>query len=322
MSQVAPVPANPVQDLLDSHVLWVTGKGGTGKTTYSAALAILGAAKGRKTLLCEVDTSRPAMGTIFDTVAQFEPEQVLPNLDLANVHWDGALAAYVQRYIPVRRLVKRILDNRMVRRFLDFAPGARELFILSRLVHLAEDYDLVVVDMHASGHAYSMLDITRSAVGLFKSGPMLQRANEIIEVLNAQTTRTVFVSLAEEMVVNETLETRQNMVDANLVGGEPVVFLNRATMPSLSDEERALIAKLDTLDLPRDAREFVRAGVWEDRLEQATSESMDRLTEGFGHAPVLVPPSGAGGNPRNVVAKVAAHLGRRIGITRRDLPWT
>ena len=313
---------DPIANLLSGRVIWVTGKGGTGKTSYAAALAILGAATGRRTLLCEVDTSRPAMSAIFDSPPSFDPIEVAPSLDLANVHWDGALAAYVQTYIPVRRLVKSVLDNRVVRRFLDFAPGARELFILSRIVALADDYDLVVVDMHASGHAFSMLDITSSAARLFRSGPMLKRANELRAVISDDDTRTAYVALPEEMVVNETLETVERMREAGLEGGNPVVFLNRATLPSLTDEERTLLARLDAADLDPAAREFVRAGVWEDRLEQATAAAMTRLEEAFGHEPVLVPPVGGGGVPRHVVAKLAAALGRHVGVSRRELPWT
>lgn len=313
---------NEVESLLGSRLLWVTGKGGTGKTTFAAALAVLGSIKGKRTLLCEVDTSRPAMEAIFGREAPFDPVEVLPRLSLANVHWDGALAAYVHTYVPLRPLVTKILENRMVRRFLDFAPGARELFLLSRIAHLAEGYDLVVVDMHASGHAFSMLDITRSAVGVFRSGPLLDRAKQLIEVLRAPTTRTVFVALPEEMVVNETLETRARMEASNLLGGPPVVLLNKATLPSLSAAERQLLARLEGAHLSGAAAEFVRAGVWEDRLEQATSESRDRLRAAFGHEPILVPPTGAVAAPRSNVSAVALHLGRQVGVTRRELPWT
>lgn len=310
-----------VQSLLDSRLVLVTGKGGTGKTTYAAALALLGAAKGRRTLLCEVDTDRPSMSAIFGAPPATVPTRVQPHLDLVNVHWDVALAEYLRRYLPSRRIVGRVLENKVVRRFLDFAPGARELFILSRLVDLVGDYELVVVDMHASGHAFSLLDITRSAVGLFRSGPMLTRAKQIIETVQAKDTRMVFVCLPEEMVVNETLETVQRMRDSQLLGGEPAIFLNRATLPSLTEGERVLIARLAQQELGTDAREFVRAGFWEDALEQATALSQQRLTESFGTAPVLVPPTGAGGVPRHVVAGIAAHLGRMVGVSRRELPW-
>ena len=310
-----------VQSLLDSRLVLVTGKGGTGKTSFSAALAILGAVQGRRTLLCEVDTQRPSMAAIFGQPPSTRPDPVFDNLDLVNVHWDAALADYVKRYIPVGRLVDRILENAVVRRFLDFAPGAREMFLLSRLAHLAEDYELVVVDMHASGHAFSMLDITRSAIGVFRSGPMLDRARELIDILKAETTRMVFVAIPEEMVVNETLETREQMEASNLLGGPSVVFLNRATLPSLTEEERTLLGRLSAVDLDPLAREFVRAGFWEDALEQATATSQERLDEVFPEPAVLVPPAATGGVPRHVVAGIAVHLGRMVGVTRRELPW-
>jgi len=310
-----------VASLLGSRLLLVTGKGGTGKTSFSAALALLGAVKGRRTLLCEVDTQRPSMAAIFGHPPGPRPEEVLPNLDLVNVHWDVAIADYMERYVPARRLVARILKNRVVRRFLDFAPGGRELFILSRLTDLAADYELMVVDMQASGHAFSMLDITRSALGVFRTGPMVKRVREMIDTLRAPDTRMVFVSLPEEMVVNETLETRERMERGNLIGGPPAVFLNRATLPSLTDEERALIGRLAEQDLEPLAREFVRAGFWEDTLEQATAAACERLAEVFPEPPVLIPPAGAGGVPRLVVARIAVHLGRMVGVTRRELPW-
>jgi len=312
---------NTVESLLASRLLLVTGKGGTGKTSFSAALAVLGAVKGRRTLLAEVDTHRPSMGAIFGKPPPPKPEKVLPNLDLVNVHWDTALAEYMKRYLRSGRLVDGILSNKVVRRFLDFAPGARELFILSRLGDLAADYDLMVVDLHATGHAFALLDITRSAVGLFRSGPMLARAQQLVDVVRAPDTRMVFVAIPEEMVVNETLETLDRMQKAQLLGGPPAVFLNRSTLPSLAEPERLLIQRFADQALDPLAREFVRAGYWEDALEQATAEAQQRVSEVFPEPAVLVPPTHSGGAPRHVVSGIAVHLGRHVGVTRRELPW-
>jgi len=96
------------------------------------------------------------------------------------------------------------------------------------------------------------------------------------------------------MVVNETLETYHRMRRAGMLTKPPAVFLNRATMPSLTDPERGLIGRLS--DPP--------------------------LEGGLDEQPALVPPAGAGGVPREVVGAVAAHLGRTIGVTRRKLAWT
>ena len=80
--------------------------------------------------------------------------------------------------------------------------------------------------------------------------------------------------------------------------------------------------RLEERDLSRELNEFILAGVWEDRLEQATLRAQERLTQRLGEAPMLVPPAGAGGVPNQVVGSVSAHLGRTIGITRRKLAWT
>ena len=308
-------------NLLESRLVMVTGKGGTGKTTYAAAIAAVAAAKGRRTLLVEIDVQRPSTQAIFGVVPMYTPVEARPKLFVTNIRFADALGGFINKMVPVRRVVKLVLENKIVNRFLDFTPGSRELVTMSRLGTLVEEYDLVVVDMPASGHAFSLLDILRSALGLFRSGPVRKLATELRVLLHDRGTRVVFVALPEEMVVNETLETFEKMRDNQLLGGNAVVFLNRATLPSLTDQERTLIGRLSLSDLPADEREFVRAGRWEDELEQATTASRDRLTEGFPEAPILVPPAGAGGVPRHVVASVAIHLGRMVGLTRRDLPW-
>ncbi len=299
----------------------VTGKGGTGKTTYAAALAILGAAKGKRTLLCEIDNQRPSLTAIFGVVPEYVGREVRPGLAIANLHFAEAIGTFVEQMVPVRRVVKLVLENAVVQKFMDFAPGARELVTLAALVARIEQYDLVVVDMPASGHAFSLLDILRSALGLFRSGPVRKLAHDLRTSLLDDRTRMVFVALPEEMVVNETLETVERMRKSEILGGEPVVILNKATLPSLTDDERALIAKLGEQELTPLQEEFVRAGRWEDQLEQATAEARDRLTTVFQEPPLLVPPAGAGGVVRLVVAAAAVHLGRQVGVTRRDLSW-
>lgn len=306
-------------DLLDSRLVMVTGKGGTGKTTYAAAIAMLAAARGKRTLLAEVDNQRPALTPIFGEEPTYEPVEVRPNLDICNVTWNEALKVFLRRLVPSKRVVSLILDSSAVQRFLDFTPGSQEIVTLSALGEHAADYDLVVVDMPASGHAFSLLDITRSALGLFRSGPVRQRAQELRQLLSRRTTRMVFVGLPEEMVVNETIETYRKMEDFELVSRPPAVFLNRATMPSLTDPERDLLARLGRAELDPLQEEFVRAGRWEDALEQATAHSAERLTEALEQPPILVPPAPPGGIPAKVVESVAAHLGRLVGVARRDL---
>lgn len=306
-----------VEALLEGRLLLVTGKGGTGKSTVAASLAVLAATRGRKVLLAELDMSRSAMSGMFGRPIGPEPVTVAPRLDVANILYGPALEDFIGNVVPVGRIVRLVLDNPIVRKFLDFTPGAREMATLSRVVQYASEYDLVVVDLPASGHAFSLLDVTRSALSLFRSGPMREQAEALRQVLERDSTRVALVALPEEMVVNETLETHARFEDFGLLSRPPVVFLNRATLPTLSDDERTLLDRLEAQPLSARQAEFVAAGRWEDRLERETADALERLAD---LQPVLVPPTSEGGRPIDVLRSVAVNLGRQVGVSRRQLP--
>ena len=308
--------------LVDSRLVLVTGKGGTGKTTYAASIGRIKAAKGQRTIVCEIDSQRPAMPSIFGQSTAYEPQEVAPNLSVCNLTWTEALVTYLERSIPMSGIVRKILENEVVNRFLDFTPGSRELAILSRLGQLVEEYDAVVVDMPASGHALSLLVVLKSILQLFRAGPVRDRAQELGQLLEQKTTVIAFVALPEEMVINETLETMEKFKNKDLFGGEPIVLLNRGTIPSLTEDELDVMEYLNTLSLSSEAADFVRAGRWESGLERDTQESIERLADGFGFSPVLIPPRPAGGTQREVVQHVSVSLGRQVGLAKRDLSWT
>lgn len=308
--------------LRDSRLVLVTGKGGTGKTTYAAAIAEILAASGRRTLLVEIDSQRPALPGIFDVEVGITPRAVRPGLEVANLVWPDVLGEYLRAMVRIGGVVKAILGNEMVRRFLDFTPGSQELVILSVLADLVDRYDTVVVDLPASGHAFSMLDITRSALGLFRGGPLRRRVVELRQRLQDPRTRLVLVALPEEMVVNETLETLDRFRRFELLGGPPVVVLNRARKPTLSDGERTLLDRLSAANLDEDAAEFVAAGRWERSLEDAATQAEARLTAGLGRAPVWVPPTASARGADEVVRGVAEIVAPAFGVEQEALPWT
>lgn len=311
-----------VENLLSDRLVMVTGKGGTGKTTFAAALASIQAARGRRCLLCEVDTQRAALEPIFGFEPELTPRQVSPGLDVCNLVWPDVFGLYLKTMVRVDRIAKLILANPLVMRFIDFTPGSQELVILSVLYDLLDRYDVVVVDMPASGHAFSLLDITRSAASLFRTGPLRARVDQLVEMLRDPRSRMVFVALPEEMVVNETIETWQRLADGDLLGAKPMTFLNRATVPSLSRDERTLLGRLDATGLDHDAHAYLAAGKWEARMEDRTWSSLQRLSTSMRAAPLLVPAVAVGEGPRGVTAGVALALGRHVGLTRKDLPWT
>jgi anion-transporting ArsA/GET3 family ATPase len=307
--------------LLSSSLVMVTGKGGTGKTTIASALALLGAGMGRRTVLCEIDNQRSSLQAIFNTPVNFDPKMVTKRLEICNIDFDTALTTFVHNIVPIKRIVKKITTNRVIKKFLDFTPGSRELVLMSHLNTLVKNYDLVVVDMPASGHAFSMLDVIRSARGLFRSGPVLALAKNLTKLLESQSARLAFVVLPEEMVVNETLETMEKMYSYRLIGGDPAIFLNKSIPVTSNMNERILLRELEGLELDKAATDFVNAGLWEARLESASALSKSRLKEYFRQDPILVSATIGVLTPRNTVKRIVEDLADSVGITEQAIEW-
>ena len=306
-----------VRKLLNSRLILVTGKGGTGKTTVSASLGRLLADRGERTVVAEVDTFRPALTPMLGKKPTYEPLVVAPNLHICNISWRDALVEWLRAHVPGQRVVRKILDNKLVQTFLDATPGLRETVILSRVVTLLETYDRVVVDMPASGHAISLLGVPNVAIGLMRGGPIRERAEVILRHLSAASTALVIVGLPEEMVVNETVELWERLQKEVPTLRRPLVVLNRAALPSLSEDERTLLERLEAQ--PADSlspaqQELVRAGRWEATLERATAESLTRLDDELGVEVIPVARLGAlggfDGGPARIVQQVASTLAR------------
>lgn len=303
--------------LLGSRLVMVTGKGGTGKTSLSAAIGSLSAERGRKTLVVEVDNFHPSLTRLFGQVPTNTPKMVSETLGICNITWNAALKEWLEQTVKSKRITKLILDNRMATVFLDATPGAREIVILSKIHHLLESWDQVVVDMPASGHALGILRVPRTATRLMRTGPVRERAEQLLELFRHPATALAIVGLPEEMVVNETVELWEKLRDQVPELQTPMVFLNRSSAPSLTEDEIALLDRLEAAFAEQDnaaAAELLQAGRWEEELETATADAVKRLTETMGAAPVTFPRLGAlggfDGGPQKVVSQMKSALSR------------
>ena len=313
-----------VTQLLESRLLFVTGKGGTGKTSLSAAVGRLCAERGHRTVIAEVDSHRPALSAMLGTEPAYEPTAVSDRLYICNISWRDALVEWLERAVPVQRIVRLILGNRIVQVFLNATPGVRETVIFSRILSLTEEFERVIVDMPASGHAVSLLRVPHIALTLMRGGPIRERSEEVVAALGKSTTRLVIVGLPEEMVVNETVELweRVHAVVPELQLGH--VVLNRAATPTLADDERTLLSRLsvrfdqggvESPNTPEAAAwELLLAGRWEASLEVATAESLGRLEAEVKADLLQFPRLGALGGfergPAQVVRQMSAALAR------------
>jgi len=301
-----------VVDLVYGKLVLVTGKGGVGKTTVSAAIAQLAAAQGRKTLLVEFDNQHPSTTAIYGQAPTYEPRSVAPDLWVANLDWISALAEWVERVVGIRRIVQMILRNRMVQRFLDATPNSQKVILLSKLVWLCEEYDLVVVDLPASGHAVSILQIPWMVKRLFATGPIRQKGEEAMALLGDPGSHLVMVALPEEMVVTETLETFAKLRQESPVLRIPLVVLNQSARPTLDDGESALLDRLsDAIGDDHAAADLVRAGRWEAVLERSTAEAQLRLSQGLDDVRLLdIPRLSREHGPGRLVRQISAALAR------------
>ncbi len=295
--------------LFRSRVLFLTGKGGTGKTTLGAAIGRLAAAQGRRTLVCELDAQRSSLTAIFGKAPVYQPSQVAPGLSICNIEWMPALDDWLADIVGAGRIVRMIMKNRMISIFLEATPGARDLMLLHRVVKLSQQFDLVIVDMPASGNAVGMLSVVGTSRRLFDTGPIRRCAEEIDGMFARPDTNLVLVALPEEMVVNETLETRARVHAEIPALRQPLVLLNRATPATLSAGERSLLDQLGAQELGVDARELVEAGRWEERLETATAEALSRLRAIA--AVVVLPVLARGEGAARVVGQLTAALARQ-----------
>ena len=195
--------------LLDLRLVFVTGKGGVGKTTVAAALAQLAAERGKRVLACEVDAKGDLPSLFEQGPTGFQPRVVAPGVSAMSMDTEASLREYLklQLKIPV---VGRIGP---MAKALDFvataAPGVREILTVGKLCYEVRqrNYDLVVVDAPATGHIVSQLAAPQAINDLVKVGLIRSQTDWMLDILSDPArTGLLAVTTPEEMPVSETLE--------------------------------------------------------------------------------------------------------------------
>jgi anion-transporting ArsA/GET3 family ATPase len=229
---------------VDLHV--VTGKGGTGKSTVAAALALALASTGKNVLLCEVE-GRQGIAQMFDvSPLPYEERRIaagLPgpqgkagNVFALHIDAESALLEYLAMYYKLGR-AGRALDRFGVIEFATtIAPGVRDVLLTGKLFEAVQRnsrnkgalrYDAVVLDAPPTGRICQFLGVNSELAGLAKVGPIKTQADKVMELLRSDRTAVHVVTILEEMPVQETHDGIAELRAAGLPVGGIVVNLVR-----------------------------------------------------------------------------------------------
>jgi anion-transporting ArsA/GET3 family ATPase len=290
-----------VERLRSLQLIVVTGKGGVGKSTLAAALALTLTGRGRRVLTLEVDP-RESLYQLFDVdPSGGQIVHVGPGLFIQNLQARAVLDQVVREQLRIGFLADRVLGSPVYQHFAEGAPGLKELAVLGHVTRVlrglsgseAPRVDTVVLDAPASGHILSLLAAPQLVSEVIADGPFGRMAREMAELISdAERCGIVVVTRAEEMPMQEAIELTGAL--ERQLGRRPETILVNALYPVLQADAGA--------SDPDDPMLMV----WQRRLEVNRRE-LERLRRAWSDSLVELPMLPLERGPR-----LADALGRRM----------
>ena len=275
--------------LSKARLHFVTGKGGTGKSTVAAALALTLASGGRKVLLVEVE-GRQGIAQLFDV-----PPLPYKELKIATAEHGGQVNALA---IDIEAAFLEYLDmfynlgiaGRAMRRIgaIEFAttiaPGLRDVLLTGKIkesvIRVGKDklpvYDAIVVDAPPTGRIARFLDVTRAVSDLAKGGPVYSQAEGVVKILHSDQTAIHLVTLLEALPMQETMEAIDELQGLGLPIGSVIVNRNIAAYLEPDDLTKAAEGDVDA--------DAVRSGLAAAGIKLSDGDFAGLLTETIQHA--------------------------------------
>ncbi|UTI62430.1 hypothetical protein NBH00_13775 [Paraconexibacter antarcticus] len=296
--------------LFDRSMVLVTGKGGVGKSTIAAALGRAAAARGLRTMVCEVSQqSRVAALLGAEAGPLGEEREVEPGLWTASIDPDDALKAWLARQLGSRPLVNILTRSDLFGYFVAAAPGARELVTMTRVWEMSQrdrwrkgdqGYDIVIADLPASGHALGMIRAPKTFRDIARIGPIASQAGAVVETLDDPArSALVAVTLPGELPVSEALDLEGRAVETL---GRPVdlIVVNDLMTRRWTPAEAA------SLDGQGGGR--AKGAAVREAAQTAMQQRQLRRLRGGATAPVLTLPRVSGVVTPEVVRDLGARL--------------
>ncbi|WP_336212093.1 ArsA-related P-loop ATPase [Nonomuraea sp. LPB2021202275-12-8] len=240
----------------------VTGKGGTGKTTVAAALALALASGGRKVLLVEVE-GRQGIAQIFDLPPlPYEERRIAVAPSGGDVYAlaidpEEAMLEYMEMFYGMRRAGRALTKMGVVDFATTVAPGFRDVLVTGKTTEAVRRrgkngkrvYDAVVLDAPPTGRITRFLNVTQEVAGLARVGPIKNHSDLVHGVVKSPETAVHFVTLLEEMPVQETLDGIAEARAAGLPTGGIFINMVRESLLPQATLDMAVKGRFDIGDL-------------------------------------------------------------------------
>ena len=262
-STTAPGDAPPPP--VERRFTFVTGKGGVGKSTVTAALALLSARQGHRTLVCELNALEQVAPALGHAPSGGRVTKLEDNLYSVNIQPEMAMEEYGLMKLRFRALYTVVFENPLVQSLVRFVPGVNDLLMLGKAFNHEREvdaegrpvWDRIIIDAPATGHGLTLFRLPHIIADAVPTGNMHLEATEMWSLLT-DTKRTAIhlVSLPEDLPTQETCELRDRLLALGLPLGLMVV--NKMPMPLLAPTQRGRFARWT--ERPRDAE---LASLWD-----------------------------------------------------------
>lgn len=312
----------------------VTGKGGTGKTTIAASLALALASRGKNVLLCEVE-GRQGIAQVFDIPPLPYGERLIARGTQAGhgdvyaiaIDAEAALLEYLDMYYRLGRAGKALDRFGVIEFATTIAPGVRDVLLTGKVYEAAKrnarnkgarTYDAIVLDAPPTGRIAQFLNVNGELAGLAKVGPIKNQADTVMTLMHSDRTVVHLVTILEEMPVQETIDGVNDLHDHGLPVGAIIVNLVRPQDLDAADRTALLEGSVDEAVLEARLKEAglsptpevldVLLAEGRDHAERRQLEDSQRERLNQAEAPIYELPRLAGGADLTGIADLAEAL--------------